>query len=236
MSTRCWDLFDLLVRNNVHCGNLQFLDGFSVPLLVVSPSAHCKCTHRTFCCSNELRSRAWLNFFLSCFDESAASWKHVAVTTTLAVLDCLNLVQHLQLRCLEDRFLPQQRKKGKSLQHMISLLPAVLRLPGCSHLTVEEIHHQMHGKRRTSRFSLLKTTSSKKRHKHIQALSLSLVGPKITTSTLSSEKHCHTFHLDVPRVIPLSFTVVAEPGPACAIVIFCLSFSDAVSDGPCQNW
>ena len=134
MSTRCWDLFDLLAWNNVHCGNLRFLDGFSVPLLVVSPSAHCKCTHRTFCCSNECRSRAWINFFLSCFDETAASWKHVAVTTTMAVLDCLNLVQHLQLRCLEDRFLPQQRKKGKSLQHMISLLPAVLRKPGCPHL------------------------------------------------------------------------------------------------------
>ena len=94
----------------------------------------------------------------------------------------------------------------------------------------------MHGKRRTSRFSLLKTTSSKKRHKHIQALSLSLLGPKITTSTLFGKKHCHTFHLDVPHVIPLSFTVVAEHGPACAIVIFCLSFSGAVSNGPCQSW
>ena len=37
----------------------------------------------------------------------------MAVITTLPVPDCLNLVQHLQPRCLEDSFLTQQtRKKG----------------------------------------------------------------------------------------------------------------------------
>ena len=45
------------------------------------------------------------------------------------------MVQHLQPRCLEDRFLPQQtrKKKGtakaKSLQRSISHLPVVLKLP-----------------------------------------------------------------------------------------------------------
>ena len=61
---------------------------------------------------------------LLCF-ETAASWQQVAVTATLPVLDWLNLVQHLQPKCLEDRFLPPQtRRKGpviaQSLQHISS--------------------------------------------------------------------------------------------------------------------
>ena len=60
--------------------------------------------------------------------------------------DCLNLGQHLQPRCLEDRFLPQHTRnegtaEAHSLQHIISNLPAVLRQPGCSHLLTKEIHH-----------------------------------------------------------------------------------------------
>ena len=49
-------------------------------------------------------------FFLWCFDK-VASWRHVAAT----VRDCLNLVQHLQPRCLDHRLLPRQRWKKKAL-------------------------------------------------------------------------------------------------------------------------
>ena len=53
-------------------------------------------------------------------------------------VDCLNLVQHLQLRCLEDRFLPQKKgKKGtakaQSLQHLIFHLPAFQTAPDGVH-------------------------------------------------------------------------------------------------------
>ena len=69
------------------------------------------------------------------------------MVTTLTVPDCLNLVQHLHPRCLEDRFVLQQtRKKGTaialSLQRICSHLPA-LRLPRCAHLLAMEIHRQM---------------------------------------------------------------------------------------------
>ena len=60
-------------------------------------------------------------FFLSALRQ----WRrgNIALVTTLQVLECLNMVQHLQPKCLEDRFLPQQtRKKGTaeahSLQHI----------------------------------------------------------------------------------------------------------------------
>ena len=86
-----------------------------------------------------------------CFFSSAlGQWRrgNIALVTTLPVPDCLNLVHHLQPRRLEDRFLPQQpRKKGhspaQSLQHIISHLPAVLRLPGSVHLQAKEIHRKM---------------------------------------------------------------------------------------------
>ena len=62
----------------------------------------------------ELPEAVILFFFLllSCF-ETVALWKHVAWITALPVLDNLNSVQHLQPRCLEDRFLPQQNKENK---------------------------------------------------------------------------------------------------------------------------
>ena len=70
-----------------------------------------------------------------------------ALITTLPVLDCLNLVQHLLPMCLEDRFLPWQTRKGtaeaQSLQHIISHLPAVLTQPGVQHLLAQEIHRKM---------------------------------------------------------------------------------------------
>ena len=81
---------------------------------------------------------------------TVASWKHVAEDTPISVLDCLNLahlesVQHLQPKCLEDRFLPlQTRKKGTgkapSLQHNISdlqLLPLCINLR--LHLLIQHI-------------------------------------------------------------------------------------------------
>ena len=50
---------------------------------------------------------------------------NIALITTLPVLDCLNSVQHLQRKCLEERFLRlQTRKKGAAKvqlhQHIIS--------------------------------------------------------------------------------------------------------------------
>ena len=46
---------------------------------------------------------------------------NIAFIVTLPVLDCLNLVQHLQPRCLEDRFLPQQTKtKGTATAQVTS--------------------------------------------------------------------------------------------------------------------
>ena len=86
----------------------------------------------------------------SVFSSALRQWRrgNIALVTTLPVPDCLNLVHHLQPRRLEDRFLPQQpRKKGhspaQSLQHIISHLPAVLRLPGSVHLLAKEIHRKM---------------------------------------------------------------------------------------------
>ena len=36
---------------------------------------------------------------------------NIALITTLPLLVCVNLVEHLQPRCLEDRFLPQPNKE-----------------------------------------------------------------------------------------------------------------------------
>ena len=68
--------------------------------------------------------------FLFLFGDSGVVAKrrgNIALIATLPVSDCLNSVQHLQSRCLEDSFLPQQtRKKGtakaQSHQHIVSHL------------------------------------------------------------------------------------------------------------------
>ena len=48
---------------------------------------------------------------------------NIASMTALPVLDCLNLVQHMQPSCMEGRFLPQQNKKNtakaQSFQHIV---------------------------------------------------------------------------------------------------------------------
>ena len=86
-----------------------------------------------------------LNFphWFALFDFSGVlrQWRrgNIALITTLPVLDCLISVQHLQSRCLEDRFPPS----AKSLQHIISHLHAVLRPPCILHLLTQEIHRQM---------------------------------------------------------------------------------------------
>ena len=82
--------------------------------------------------------------FFSCL-ETAALLQHCVDYNTLSQY-CLNLVQHLQPRCLEDRCLPQQTKKKKStataqsLHHIISHFPVVLSLPGMRHSLAQEIH------------------------------------------------------------------------------------------------
>ena len=52
---------------------------------------------------------------LCCFYGDLRQWRrgNIALITTIPVLNCLNLVQLLQRRCLEDRFLPQQNKENK---------------------------------------------------------------------------------------------------------------------------
>ena len=77
---------------------------------------------------------------LPCFFYRALRlWRrgNIALITTPPLLDCLNSVQHLHPRCLEDRFLRKQTK-AQSLQHIISHLLAVLRLPGSVHLLTKK--------------------------------------------------------------------------------------------------
>ena len=110
----------------------QSLDGFSFPPLFVLASR--KYTHSTFWRSNECASRAWIKLF--CSNLALRQWRRGNMSQ-LGV-DCLNLVQHLQLRCLEDRFLRQKKgKKGtakaQSLQHLIFHLLAVQTAPDGVH-------------------------------------------------------------------------------------------------------
>ena len=53
--------------------------------------------------------------FVFVFSSALRQWRcgNTALIATLPVLGCLNLVHHLQHRCQEDRFLPQQTKKKK---------------------------------------------------------------------------------------------------------------------------
>ena len=101
--------------------------------------------------------------------------------TIQPVQDCLNLGQHLQPRCLEDRFLPQHTRnegtaEAHSLQHIISNLPAVLRLPGCSHLLIKEIrHHTSKKKSRGQQTVQLPENLSLRSPFKLQQLSLSLL-------------------------------------------------------------
>ena len=81
----------------------------STPLFVLASR---KCTHSTFWRSNECVSRAWIKLF--CSNLALRQWRRGNMSQ-LGV-DCLNLVQHLQLRCLEDRFLPQKREKRHCLK------------------------------------------------------------------------------------------------------------------------
>ena len=93
-------------------GNLGVhLSPFSFPPLVVLASR--KCTRSAFWCSNESVSRAWIKLF--CCNNALRQWRRGNMSQ-LGV-DCLNLVQHLQLRCLEDRFLPVQRTKKGTAKH-----------------------------------------------------------------------------------------------------------------------
>ena len=80
-------------------------------------------------------------FALFDFFGALRQWRrgNIALITTLPVLDCLISVQHLQPRCLEDRFLPQQSHFSTSFSH----LQAVLRPPCILHLLAQEIHRQM---------------------------------------------------------------------------------------------
>ena len=60
----------------------------------------------------------WMKLRSLCFALYCAlkQWRrgNTALITTLPVLDCLNSVQHLQPKCLAERFFPQRtRKKGK---------------------------------------------------------------------------------------------------------------------------
>ena len=74
-----------------------------------------------------------------CF-ETVASWQHcIDYKTTKARLSVPGC-NTCQPKCLEDRFLPQQTKtqgtaKAQTLQHIVSHLPALLRLPGSVHGT-----------------------------------------------------------------------------------------------------
>ena len=85
-----------------------------------------------------------------CFYCSFRQWRrgNIALVTTLPVLDCLNSAQHLQPRCLDDRLLPQRSRKkstakAQSFQHIIAILPAVLRLLNSVHILAKEIQRKM---------------------------------------------------------------------------------------------
>ena len=111
----------------------------SVPLLVFNRCSLSSSFHLTIF--------VLLGAFLSCSRlDISSKWRrdNSALITTLPVLDCLNFVQHLQPRCLEDRFDPSiTKRKGTAqpLQHLIfSHLPAVLRLPCTWSLLAQEIH------------------------------------------------------------------------------------------------
>ena len=59
-----------------------------------------------------LRSRGLFCFF---FSRALRQWHrgNIALIATLPVIGCLNLVQHMQPRCLEDSFLPPQNKEKR---------------------------------------------------------------------------------------------------------------------------
>ena len=69
----------------------------STPLVHITPSSSQKITHT--------RGSNWFDLFLVVLRNSGIVG-NIALLTKLPVLGCLNLVQHLQPRCLEDRFLP----------------------------------------------------------------------------------------------------------------------------------
>ena len=67
----------------------------------------------------QLRDRAvgtLLSFFLFLRQRRRGN---MALIATPPVPDCLNLVQHLQPRCLEDRFLPKQTRKKGALLNLV---------------------------------------------------------------------------------------------------------------------
>ena len=92
-------------------------------------------------CDTSVQIPAFLNFVLF-FYGAWRQWRrdNIALITTLPMLDCLNLVQHLQPRRLEDMFLPlQTRKKSTAKSSVTSAhLPALLRLPCSVHLLAKD--------------------------------------------------------------------------------------------------
>ena len=76
-----------------------------------------------------------LSFACFCLYSVLRLWRrgNIELITTLPVLDCPHSVQHLQPRCLEDKFLLQQTRKkkhcqGQSLQDIVSHRSASARL------------------------------------------------------------------------------------------------------------
>ena len=84
---------------------------------------------------------------------------NTALITTLPVLDCLNSVQHVQPRCLEESFLPlQPRKKQEPLKHKSFQLKV-------SHLWEPKMRpDDLYSQRRTTKNTTHSSTFKKSRH------------------------------------------------------------------------
>ena len=95
---------------------------------------------------NQFQRSELLVLFLFCC--ALRQWRrgNIALMTTLTALGCLNLVQHLQPRCLEDRFL--LNKQGKPSITRARLLQETHSSPLKGvHLLAEEIHRKMTAQR-----------------------------------------------------------------------------------------